>query len=389
MIYIDKQVLLDEACQKIFESPWAAIDTEADSLHHYIEKFCLLQISIANEDYVIDPLSGIDLTRLAEILSQKHLILHAASFDIRLIARRYPVFRPRVVFDTMIGAQLLNYDGHGLADLAKRHCNVALSKSSQKADWSERPLNDKLLTYAMNDTHYLHAIYTAMQDELVALGRLDWHKETCARMLESALEVRSQSLNSDTTCQNLRTDSNEYAWQIKGCKSLSPPGLSILKKLWQWREKEASDKDKPPFKILNADYLLSIAAWYEKNAGQDVATMPKAPRNIKGEHRDVLNRILSEVNLSHTEPYVGSAKRGGKPSPRLNAKQKQSFDKLREARQAIAESLKLHPSLVATNATLETIIVKSPKTTEDLAKLECLMNWQIEIAGEKFLKALM
>src|SRR6266436_9948735 len=36
-----------------------AVDTEADSLHCYREKLCLLQVSLPGRDYVVDPLAGV------------------------------------------------------------------------------------------------------------------------------------------------------------------------------------------------------------------------------------------------------------------------------------------------------------------------------------------
>jgi ribonuclease D len=42
-----------------------AVDTEADSLHCYYEKLCLVQLSFAGNDHLIDPLAGFDLAPLA------------------------------------------------------------------------------------------------------------------------------------------------------------------------------------------------------------------------------------------------------------------------------------------------------------------------------------
>ena len=45
-----------------------AVDTEADSLHCYREKLCLLQISLPGNDYVVDPLADVDLAPLRSAL---------------------------------------------------------------------------------------------------------------------------------------------------------------------------------------------------------------------------------------------------------------------------------------------------------------------------------
>lgn len=109
MRYIDTQDGLAEAAAALSASTWAAVDTEADSLHHYQEKLCLLQVSVESGDFVIDPLAATDLKEFVGILSGKALIFQGADFDIRMI-RRVADFRPREIFDTMIAAQVLGYE---------------------------------------------------------------------------------------------------------------------------------------------------------------------------------------------------------------------------------------------------------------------------------------
>ena len=42
---------------RIIREPLLAVDLEADSLHHYQEKVCLIQISTPSESVLIDPLA--------------------------------------------------------------------------------------------------------------------------------------------------------------------------------------------------------------------------------------------------------------------------------------------------------------------------------------------
>jgi ribonuclease D len=362
--YIDTPSLLEEACLVILRSSWAGLDTEADSLHHYIEKLCLVQVSTDDEDFVIDPLAGLDLTGLVSILNDKLLILQGADFDIRILKKFYPSFLPKEIFDTMIAAQLLGYDKQGLADLAFKHCGVVLPKSSQKADWSRRPLDDHLVTYAANDTHYLRPIYLQMKKELEALGRLSWQEQTCARLLKTTLTPRE---NPHAGCP----------WQIKGCKDLSPRGLAILKELWQWREDQAQKKDRPSFKILHSEILVDIARWSVTAGGRDVALLPEAPRNLKGEYRQVLNEVLEKGWRAPELGYVSTKSKF--PHKRMNAQSQKRFEILKQERDKIGQALKIQPSLLATNAVLETLAIEAPKTLKALEVLDCLLPWQTEI----------
>ncbi len=97
-----------------------AVDTEADSLHNYFEKVCLIQLSIAGEHYLVDPLAGVELRGFLEALAAKPLIFHAGDYDLRIL-RASTGFRPSGdIFDTMIAAQLLGIEQIGLAALLER-----------------------------------------------------------------------------------------------------------------------------------------------------------------------------------------------------------------------------------------------------------------------------
>src|SRR5438067_3231174 len=131
-----------------------AVDTEADSLHSYREKLCLLQVSLPDGDYIVDPLAPLDLAPLCAALTDKEIVLHGADFDLRLL-RRSLNFTARRIFDTVIAARLLGLREFSLAALVERYFGIKLTKGSQKANWGRRPLPKRMLEYAINDTHYL------------------------------------------------------------------------------------------------------------------------------------------------------------------------------------------------------------------------------------------
>ena len=56
-----------------------AIDLEANSLYAYQEQVCLIQITIPGQDYIIDPIAGLDLALLGEIIQDPTIekIFHA------------------------------------------------------------------------------------------------------------------------------------------------------------------------------------------------------------------------------------------------------------------------------------------------------------------------
>ncbi|HEY0369024.1 MAG TPA: ribonuclease D, partial [Chthoniobacterales bacterium] len=218
-----------------------AVDTEADSLHCYFEKLCLVQLSFGGKDYLVDPLADLDLSPLADALKDKELVLQGADFDLRLL-RRAMNFTATRVFDTVVAARLLGIRSFSLAALVESYFGVTLVKGSQKANWAKRPLPKHMADYAINDTHYLLPLAEKMEAEMKEKGRYEWFVQSCQRnVAQTAIE---------------RVRDEEEAWRISGAGALSPRASAILRELWLWRDHEAQSIDRPPFHILQNHLLL-------------------------------------------------------------------------------------------------------------------------------------
>ena len=216
MIQTDAQ--LAEVLPKLDAVDRIAVDTEADSLHCYFEKLCLIQISVPDHDYLVDPLAKIDLAPLAQVLTQKEIVLQGADFDLRLLRRSLGFIATRI-FDTVIAARLLGIRSFSLAALVEKFFGVTLPKGSQKANWARRPLPGHMAEYAMNDTHYLLPLAEKLEAGLRERGRLDWFRQSCERALEQASVQRSRD--------------DEEPWRISGSGKLGGRACAILRELWQ------------------------------------------------------------------------------------------------------------------------------------------------------------
>src|SRR5438094_8959730 len=128
-----------------------AVDTEADSLHCYREKLCLLQVSLPEGDFLVDPLVENNLASLADTLARKEIVLHGADYDLRLL-RRALNFQPVRLFDTVIAARLLGIREFSYAALVENYFRSELAKGSQKANWALRPLTPKTEGYGCNES---------------------------------------------------------------------------------------------------------------------------------------------------------------------------------------------------------------------------------------------
>jgi ribonuclease D len=348
---IDNARALQSLLPKLSGASWIALDTEADSLHAYPEKLCLLQISLPNEDLLIDPLAALNLRPLFEVLQQTELILHGADYDLRLLLRTFNSL-PRSIFDTMLAARLLGYREFGLRDLVMRHLGVKLEKGPQKMNWAVRPLTQQMITYAINDTRYLHPLASALKTELKSHGRLSWHNETCAKLLAD--------------CARTRPVDPDDLWRVKGSDRLDPRGLAILRALWHWREHEAIASNKPPYFILSHEKLVDFSEAAAHNRPLDHLL----PRHFSTKRASTL---ISEISRALQIPAGKYPQRRRSVIRRATTAQLTRFEQLKQLRDRRAAELALDPTLIASKADLLLVAKDSDCSSKEL------MNWQRKI----------
>ena len=370
-VYVRDDAVLAALTDRIDSAARIAVDTEADSLHNYFEKVCLIQISIAGAHYLVDPLAGLDLRGFLETLATKPLIFHAGDYDLRIL-RASTGFRPRGdVFDTMIAAQLLGIEQIGLASLLDRCFAVTIGKEGQKSDWSQRPLSDKQLHYAVNDTRYLEALAERMASELDAKRRLGWHSESCRAMVQASGR------------DNVRDP--EETWRLKGAGRLTRRQLAYLRELWRWRDNHARRANRPPFMIFGNQQIFELVHWAEAHPNEPLDKGPKLPRNI---HSSLLTTLVEAIAraaaMSPADwPELKKHERGEAPS----ADSVERANALRSACTQIAKELEISPAVLAPRAALEAIARSRPRGVDEIMERGGLLRWQAELlraAVEKY-----
>ena len=341
---------LAEAVKSFAPHPRIALDTDADSLHCYFDKLCLIQISIPDENFLIDPLAGISLDPLFAALEGKTVIIHSADYDLRLL-RRCNYAGPTVLFDTMIAARLCGATEFGLAALLHQHFGVTLAKASQKANWARRPLPPEMLHYAVNDTLNLLTLSQIQEKRLRELGRYEWFEQMCQKAIRSANVTRER--DPDTL------------WRLSGYADLSPRGGAVLRALWHWRDEEAQSVDKPAFHILGNDLLLEFSSEFDKGRIPDT-------RHLRGSRRARLLQTAEEALLLPEDAWPKAIR---KPRLRTTQEQEERFKQLRKIRDSAGTDLNLDPTLIASKATLEQL------SRNEAPALEALMPWQRQLLG--------
>ncbi len=329
MIQTDAQ--LTELLPKLSHVDRVAVDTEADSLHCYFEKLCLIQISVPGHDNLVDPLANLDLAPLANALTSKEIVLQGADFDLRLLRRSLGFVATRI-FDTVIAARLIGIRSFSLAALVEQFFGVTLVKGSQKANWARRPLPKHMAEYALNDTRYLLPLAEKLEDGLRERGRVEWFRQSCERALEQA------------SIQRLRDD--EEAWRISGSGKLGGKASAVLRELWHWRDKEAQATDRPSFHILQNHFLLSAAEQFV--AGEVPDYRHFSPRRRQA-FREAAERGLA---LPESEWPVRLRRGGTRPTREME----RAAEGLRRRRDAVADVHGLEPSLIAARGAIDAVV---------------------------------
>ncbi len=348
---IDTVQKLAEFLPKLRAADWVALDTEADSLHAYPEKVCLIQLSIADHDRLVDPLAGLDLAPLLDALNAHVLIMHGADYDLRLLEKHHE-FIPSAIFDTMLAARLLGERQFGLSSLVEKFLGVTLDKTSQKADWARRPLTERMEKYARADTHHLKPLADKLKCELAAKKRLEWHQESCARLIQ--------------TCTRPQPVDSNQVWRIKGSTRLGRRGLAILRELWTWREGEALQANRPPFFILAHEKLVDIAAI----AADDRRIEDLLPLKISPRRK---NSFLEAVRVGAAIPAEDHPEIIKHNFQRPTEAEFRRYRELEKIRDAHAQVLSIDATLIASRGMLGDLAGDWDKHAPDL------MSWQRQL----------
>ena len=341
---------LDQLISEIAGIDRIAIDTEADSLHCYFEKLCLIQLSVPGRDALIDPLAGFSIEPFCDELSRHELVIHGADYDLRLMARSGHLKATRV-FDTMLAARLMGRTEFSLAALLSSNFGVTLAKQSQKANWAMRPLPSQMLEYAMKDTQYLLPLAELLETELRTAERWEWFQQSCEKAIASAASIRVKDVAN--------------AWRITGSSDLHGRAAAVLRALWQWRDAEARAGDRPPFHILHNEQLVHCAKAYD--LGEAVV-----PRHLTGTRR---NRFVTAAEKALDLPESEWPQPIKKQRIRATPEQLRLFNHYKTERDRAARQLGLDPSIIAPKAALEAITLDASLVPEKL------MKWQCELLG--------
>ncbi len=339
------------------------VDLESDSMFHYQDKVCLIQISTPLKNTLIDPLSLDDLSPLAPVFSDPNIrkVFHGADYDIRSLYRDFGI-DVNTIFDTHIAARFIGILETGLASLLKNRLGIVIDKKYQKKDWSERPLSPAMLAYAVHDTCHLLPLCRGLDRELRDKDRLLWVEEECKRL---------------SRVRPAPPDDSPLFLRFKDAWKLDPISLSVLASILELREDTARRRDRPPFKILGNEQIMEIAVRKPQVKGDLLQIKGMSARQVKMLGPSILKR--TEKCLSLPENTLPAFPR--RTEQRFSAKVSKGMKALKSWRKQRAKEMGIDPSLVCSNAQIELLSLASPKNLKDLEGIATLRAWQRRLYG--------
>ncbi|MCJ7513809.1 MAG: HRDC domain-containing protein [Anaerolineales bacterium] len=345
--------------------PRIAVDTESNSLYAYAERVCLIQLSVPEVDYLIDPLALSDLSPLRPLLASSKIekVFHAAEYDLLCLKRDFD-FLVANVYDTRIACRTLGWKVTGLGDILNKEFGVSLDKRCQRANWGKRPLPAHLLDYARLDTHYLLPLRDRLEAELRQAAQLDEAAEAMAYASQTALPHR---------------DERPTFWSVSHARELNPEQAAVLRELYGVRDRNARRLDRPPFKVMEDHTLLQIARLMPSD-NQQLSSVPgMTPRQIQRYGGDVLAAVAR--GCSGPRPRRPKTENGDQV---IQAR----YEALRRWRKRAAEARQIESDVVLPREMLWAIARSAPRTLDELRPMMDPLSWRHRIYGQEIISAL-
>ena len=339
------------------EHPVVGVDTEFMREKTFFAQLCLVQIASPDCVWCVDPLATGELDRFWELACNRTWVVHSARQDIEVVFQSFDSM-PRTLFDTQVAAGLLGMQPQiGYASLVKELFGVELQKTHTRADWTQRPLPDGLLQYAVEDVEYLLPAFDELSARLEQLGRLDWARQDSSSLLDSTL---------------YSIDDSQAISRIKGARNLRGRRRAAAARLATWRENEAVRRDKPRQWILKDPVLLEVASSLPRSvrALQDVEHMP--PKLVQRAGRQLIDAVRQSEN--DTTNY--------RPPAAPDESQKRLLKSMQATVAKYADELGISAEIIASRKELSAVILSGNRDSR------VLNGWRRELVGDRLLELL-
>lgn len=374
--YVDTEKGLNEVGAALRDTDRFALDCEAAGFHRYSDRLCLVQLTVPAGNFLLDPLAveiG-DVLRGPLEAPAVEVVMHGADYDVRLLHRDLGLTISNL-YDTQITAALLGLPALGLSALLEEHFGVKLSKKYQKADWAERPIPRPMQEYAAHDTTHLLELRDRLDAQLEAKGRRNWAEEEFERLEQVRFDVQE---NGDPVAR------------VKGARDLSPREVARLRAAWKWRDELARARDKATFRISGDPVLVAIAQQNPSSIGALADIQGMNGGLARGEGAALLEALaqVEAIPDDQLQGYPRPDRNGNGPRQRPTPEEEARFQRLKGVRNAVAEELGLDRAVLISNSVLEEMAGAPPRSAAEMARVDGVREWQMEVLGTRLMEAL-
>ncbi len=368
--FVESDGELETVCKGLGREKIIGVDLEADSMHCFKEKICLIQIAGKDQAFLVDPFLINDFSPFVTLLENQDIIkiFHGADFDVRSLDRELGC-RIENLFDTEIACRFLNVRERGLGALLKEHFDVFVDKKFQKVDWSRRPLKDDMIAYSVGDVAHLIELHDRIKERLKKINRLSWAKEE----FEAQASVKYESNHKLPLFK-----------KFKGAGKMDNRTLAVLENLLQVRIGMAEKKDLPLFKIMSSQSLLALATHRPKAVETMVSIRALSKKQADMYGGLCQEAISSALALSHGQlPSYPKTR-----MPRKNPQVLERINLLKKMREKLSVSIGMEPGFLINNNLISAVAFENPRTKAAIENMENIRNWQVEALGDEILKTL-
>ena len=365
IVLIETPAALAKLAQKFQHAPAVAVDLEADSMYHFQEKVCLIQMATSHSSVVIDPLRLQDLESLRPVFANPAIekIFHGADYDVRSLFRDFGIEIAHL-FDTQIACKFLGVKETSLEAVLQARFGVTLNKKYQRKDWSKRPLPDEMIAYAADDVRYLLPLTKMLVGELKDKGRLAWVQEEC----DLLSRVRPPQNNHEPLFLG-----------FKGAGRLNPRSLAVLEALLQLRRRVAENKDRPLFKIFSNKSLLQLAVEKPVNTKRLDESGVLSSKQFKMYGEELAETIHRARKIPSDDLPVYPRKKNRAMHPAVPDRIKA----LKNWRDKKARELGVEPAVLLNKSMLAALATEKPVKRHSLNAVKELKEWQKNEFGDE------
>ncbi len=359
MRIITTSEVLRETCTQFATHDFVTVDTEFMREKTFYPKLCLIQMACTSDEVIIDPQAdGLDLSSFFELMADTGVVkvFHSARQDIEIMHYMGDVI-PKPLFDTQVAAMVCGFgDSVGYENLVRKLVGAKIDKTSRFTDWSQRPLSDRQLAYAMSDVTHLCKVYAKLKAQLDNTGRESWLAEEMA-VLESPDTYRSDP---------------QHAWKRLKYRARKQRNLAVFMAAAAWREREAQTRDVPRNRVLKDEALSEIATQMPREPG-DFRRLRAVPRGF-GDSQQAFG-LLKEIKKALDGPMDHVPDVNYEPVDQT-ARPTAIIDVLKVALKVASERHHVAQKLIASVSDIEQIALN------DEADVPALKGWRRELFGD-------